>query len=163
MLSREIDQTIRELDDGTPDGALRSRLCVLAFLIDQLPTVGLDASGVKPTLTTFVDLLVKDLQGDHAALQARVPALLEALGDEGILMQTFGEDGAAEYRVQTTESRVWEQAYRTVRTRALADDGTLATMRTTALKDAFGTELKRLSVTQGASKYAAQHRAQLRS
>lgn len=152
VLPREIDQTIRELDDGTPDGALRSRLCVLAFLIDQLPTVGLDASGVRPTLKTFVDLLVKDLQGDHAALQARVPALLEALGDEGILMQTFGEDGAAEYRVQTTESRAWEQAYRTVRTRALADDGTLATMRTTALKDAVGTELKRLSVTQGASK-----------
>lgn len=27
VLPREIDQTIRELDDGTPDGALRSRLC----------------------------------------------------------------------------------------------------------------------------------------
>lgn len=152
VLPRQIDQTIRELDDGTPDGILCSRLCALAFLVNQLPVEGLEATGVRPTLTNFVDLLVMDLQQDSAALRRRVPALLERLTDEGILMQTFGEGGSAEYRMQTTESREWEQAYRALRTRTLADDGTLATARTAALKTAVESELKRLSITQGQSR-----------
>jgi len=150
VLPREIDQKIRELDDGTSDGGLRSRLCALAFLIDQLPTDGIDASGLRPNATTFVDLLVKDLNRDGAALRQRVPLLLDDLTESGTLMRT-AEGDAPEYRMQTRESAEWEQAYRAARTRFQADDGGFATSRTEALRKAVAVELGRLSVTQGAT------------
>ena len=37
FLLREIDETIRNLDDGTEDGRLAQRLCGLIFLIRKLP------------------------------------------------------------------------------------------------------------------------------
>lgn len=150
VLPREIDLKIRELDDGTPDGALRSRLCALAFLIDQLPTDGIDASGLRPNATTFVDLLVKDLSRDGATLRQRVPLLLDDLTENGTLMRT-AEGDAPEYRMQTRESSEWEQGYKAARTRFQADDGGFAASRTEALRKAVAAELGRLSVTQGAT------------
>ena len=148
VLPREIYLKIRELDDGTPDGGLRSRLCALAFLIDQLPADGIDASGLRPNATTFVDLLVKDLSRDGAVLRQRVPLLLDDLTENGTLMRT-AEGDAPEYRMQTRESAEWEQAFRAARTRFQADDGGFATSRTEVLRKAVAAELGRLSVTQG--------------
>ena len=156
VLPREIDQTIRELNDGTPDGALRSRLCALAFLVDQLPNDGIDATGLRPNAATFVDLLVKDLSGDGATLRGRVPQLLGELTETGTLMRT-AEGDAPEYRMQTRESAEWDQAYRAARTRFQAAVVGFATKRTEVLRDAVKAELGRLAVTQGAHSKTARH------
>ncbi|WP_202130308.1 hypothetical protein, partial [Francisella tularensis] len=144
------DQKIRELDDKTPDGSLRSRLCSLAFLIDQLPTDSIDASGLRPNAATFTDLLIKNLNEGGTTLRGRVPQLLDNLTENGTLMRTAAGD-APEYRMQTRESAEWEQAYRDARKRFGADDGGFATSRTEALRRAVTNELGRLSVTQGAT------------
>jgi hypothetical protein len=48
VLLKEIDELVRSLRDGTGDGELKSRLCVLIFLISQLPHGGLMARSQEP-------------------------------------------------------------------------------------------------------------------
>ena len=61
VLLKEIDELIRGLDDGTPDGDLKSRACALVFLISQLPQEGVGDTGVRATAAVIADLLVEDL------------------------------------------------------------------------------------------------------
>jgi hypothetical protein len=49
FLSKEIDEMIRNLRDGTPDGKLASRLCGLIFLIRKLPREKVADIGVRAT------------------------------------------------------------------------------------------------------------------
>ena len=56
-LLREVDTTIREMRDGTPEGALRSRLCALIFLVSKVH----EDEGLKATPEVLADLLVEDL------------------------------------------------------------------------------------------------------
>ena len=49
VLLKEIDELIRGLEDGTPDGELKSRACALVFLISQLPHEGVGDTGVRAT------------------------------------------------------------------------------------------------------------------
>ena len=73
VLLREVNETIIEQDDGTPDGRLKSRLCALVFLIRKLPReAGIDI-GVRATEEILADLLVKDLAQDGAMLRSRLP------------------------------------------------------------------------------------------
>ncbi|MEJ7787182.1 MAG: BREX system P-loop protein BrxC, partial [Solirubrobacteraceae bacterium] len=71
-LLKEIDELIRGLDDGTPDGTLKSRACALVFLISELPTDGVGDTGLRATAPAIEDLLVEDLAADGARLRKDV-------------------------------------------------------------------------------------------
>ena len=137
VLLREVNETISKLDDDTPDGRLKSRLCALIFLIRKLPReVGSDI-GVRATEETLADLLVKDLAQDGAMLRGRLPALLKELTTASTLMKL--ED---EYSLQTRESSEWENEFRNRRTRLVNDLTQMSSKRTQlmggAVQEAIG-------------------------
>jgi hypothetical protein len=77
VLLREIDETIRNLDDGTPEGLLAKRICALIFLIRKLPREAVADIGVRATADMLADLLVSDLASDGPALRREIPRILE--------------------------------------------------------------------------------------
>lgn len=151
VLLKDVDEIIRDLNDGTARGQLSSRVCSLIFLIQQLPTDPGSDSGLRPNVATLADLLVSDLVHDGVALRKELPPLLEGLADRGVLLKLSGKAGD-EYRLQTRESSEWEQAYRAALAKAAGDAGRAASERAKALRLAVEAALKGATVTQGNSK-----------
>ena len=148
ILPRDVATVIRELDDGTEDGRLRSRLCALIFMIGKLPRdEGPLATGVRATSDALADLVVDNLTIGSAPLRQQVPIVLQALVDTGTLILFDGE-----YRLQTPESIEWETDYRSRLSRILGDDVRMAAERETAVREALATALKGLTFLQGATK-----------
>jgi len=147
VLLREVHDLISELNDGTADGELSSRLCATIFLIGELPTEGAAATGVRATADTLADLLVEDLPKGSAELRQRIPALLQQLVADGHLMLVDDE-----YRLQTRESREWERDRRGRYQKIIADETRIAEARASALQQAISEALKGVKLLQGASK-----------
>ena len=144
VLLREVNETIIEQDDGTPDGRLKSRLCALVFLIRKLPReAGIDI-GVCATEETLADLLVKDLARDGAMLRSRLPKLLDELTDSGTLMKL--DDG---YSLQTRESSEWENEFRNRQTRLVNDLTQMSSKRTQLLGTAVQEAISSVRLLQG--------------
>ena len=157
-LEREYDEIIRKQRDNSKDGALRSSLCALIFLIGKLPrTPGAD-DGVRATAEALVDLLVSDLQQDRPKLEQQVPKLLKKLVDAGQLMAV-----ESEYRLQTRESARWTHDFNRRRTSVLNDDGRLNSKRSELLRDGVKQALKPVSLQQGSSKQPRKHSFELSS
>lgn len=137
VLLREVNETIMEQADGTPDGRIKSRLCALVFLIRKLPReVGVDI-GVRATADALADLLVEDLAKDGPALRGRVPKLLDELAAAGTLMKLDNE-----YSLQTRESSEWEAEYRNRQSKLVNDLSRMSSKHTqllgAALQNAVG-------------------------
>ncbi|MES9989484.1 MAG: BREX system P-loop protein BrxC [Candidatus Thiodiazotropha endolucinida] len=137
VLLREVNETIVEQDNGTPDGHLKSRLCALVFLIRKLPReAGVDI-GVRATADALADLLVKDLAKDGAALRGQLPKLLDELVAAGTLMKLDDE-----YSLQTRESSEWEAEFRNRQTKLVNDPTRMSSKRAqllgAAIQDAIG-------------------------
>jgi len=147
VLSRELDLLIQQMDDGTEDGKLRSRLCKLIFLISKLPTDGAAATGLHATAETLADLMVEDLQAGSGKLRQQIPALLQGLVEKGTLLRI--ED---EYRLQTAESADWEADYRKRLAAIRADETRIASERESELRKAIAAAVKNISLVQGKSK-----------
>lgn len=147
VLLRDIDVAITNQVSKGPDGPLRARLCATIFLIGKLPTQGVAATGVSATASILADLLVDDLRQGSAALRQRIPDLLHTLVEEGTIM-LVGE----EYRLQTRESAEWEADFRKRFARLHADDGRIASDRTTELRNGVAETLKGMTFTQGINK-----------
>lgn len=147
VLLREIHELITQQKDATPEGQLRGRLCALAFLIGQLPREGGADTGVRATADTFADLLVEHLREGSTDLRRRIPERLTELVDAGHLMQV-GE----EYRIQTRESRSWNQEYQRREGSIRNDAGRIASARADLLRLACSEELKGVRLEQGESK-----------
>ena len=148
ILPRDVATVIRELDDSTEDGKLRSRLCALIFMIGKLPRDESPlATGVRATSDALADLVVDDLTAGSASLRQQVPIVLQGLIDAGTLILFDGE-----YRLQTPESIEWETDYRSRLSRALGDDVRMAAERETAVRESLATALKGLSFLQGATR-----------
>jgi hypothetical protein len=146
-LEKEYDEIIRKQRDGTPDGALRSSVCALVFLIGKLPrTPGAD-DGVRANTDTLVDLLVADLKHDRPKLEQRVPALLKQLVEAGHLMAV-----ESEYRLQTREGVRWTHDFNRSRAAVLADEQRVNAKRAEFLRDGTKQALKPVSLFQGSSK-----------
>jgi len=146
-LEREYNEIILKQRDGTPDGALRSSLCSLIFLIGKLPrTPGAD-DGVRANAETLVDLLVSDLKNDRPRLEQQVPKLLKQLVDAGQLMAV-----ETEYRLQTREGALWTYDFNRRRTSALNDVQRINSKRGELLRDGTKQALKPVSLQQGTSK-----------
>ena len=145
ILQRDLSTVIRELDDGTEDGKLRSRLCALIFMIGKLERdEGPLATGVRATSDALADLVVDDLTTGSAPLRQQVPAVLQTLVDAGTLILVDGE-----YRLQTPESIEWEEDYRGRLSQILGDNVRMASERGTAVRKALDTDLKGLVFVQG--------------
>ena len=107
VLLREVDQDIRQLDDGTEDGKLLSRLCATIFLISRLPReTGADA-GYAPRPTRSPISSSPTSPAGSADLRRRVPELLEGLVEQGKIQKV-----EEEYRLQTREGQEWEGDFR---------------------------------------------------
>ena len=107
FLPREIDETIRNFRDGTPDGELASRLCGLIFLIRKLPREKVADIGVRATPDMLADLLVEDLEKDGPRLRRDIPRILNGLVADAKLIKIDDE-----YSLQTRESSEWENEFR---------------------------------------------------
>ena len=61
ILQNELNERIKKLNNGTPEGILRSRIAGLVFLINRLPReAGLD-DGIRANEQMIADLLLEDL------------------------------------------------------------------------------------------------------
>lgn len=141
LLLKETQTLIHEQSQKEP---LRGRILGLIHLIGLLPTSGHGDIGVRATPDHIVDLLVENLTRDGDLLRQRVPVVLEALAEEGVLQQ----DGE-EYRLQTKAGREWDEAFR--RHRAQITDSDVSTQRDSLLLQ----EIERLlptSIQQGRAK-----------
>ena len=147
VLLREINQTIVSLDDGTPDGHLKSRMCALVFLIRKLPReAGVDI-GVRATAETLADLLVKDLARDGAALRGQLPKLLNELVTAGTLMKLDDE-----YSLQTRESSEWEAEFSIRQTKLVNDPTRMSSKRAQLLGAAVQDTIGSVKLLQGKCK-----------
>lgn len=148
ILQRDVATLIRELEDGTEDGRLRSRLCALIFMIGKLPREeGPLATGVRATSDALADLVVDDLTAGSASLRQKVPIVLQSLVDAGTLILFDGE-----YRLRSPESIEWETDYQSRLSRILGDAVRMAAERETAVREALASDLKGLTFLQGATR-----------
>lgn len=147
VLLREANETIANLDDGSPDGRLKSRLCALVFLIRKLPReAGVDI-GVRATAEVLADLLVKNLASDGATLRAQLPKLLDELVAAGTLMKLDDE-----YSLQTRESSEWESEFRNRQTKLVNDPIRMSSKRAQLLGEAIHDSIGSVKLLQGKCK-----------
>lgn len=148
VLLKEIDELIRGLRYEGPDGELKSRICALVFLTNQIPPGSIGGeTGLRATHKFIADLLVEDLADDGARLRKRVPELLDALVTDARLQRIDDE-----YRLQTEEGAEWEKDYRS-RLAAVRDDAArLTLLRSERLVAAVDKALGGLKLPAGESK-----------
>jgi len=147
VLLREIDETIRKLDDGTPDGKLARRLCGLIFLVRKLSREAAADIGVRATPEMLADLLVSDLGSDGAMYRKEVPRILDKLVHDGKLIKL--DDG---YGLQTRESSEWDREFRNRQTKFLADVSGIGGKRSALLGAALGETVGGIKLVHGKSK-----------
>mgnify|MGYP003629453563 CR=1 FL=1 len=111
VISKEIAETIGRLSAGDADSQLKARILSLVLLIGKLPSDPTADCGVRATADMLADLLIDDLNNGKESIRNRVPALLQDLADEGLVMPMETSIGT-EYRLQTQESAQWYDTLR---------------------------------------------------
>ncbi|WP_295543353.1 BREX system P-loop protein BrxC [uncultured Thiohalocapsa sp.] len=149
LLSREVDDRIRRLANGTDEDLLKASLMKLIYLIGKLPTEPAADIGLRATEDSLADLLVSDLDGDSSALRKAVPQALEALLNQDRLVMAIAGASGTEYRLQTAESSAWNDEFLKNRSTLSANTTRLDMKRIDALKTACQEALKRVHLTQG--------------
>jgi hypothetical protein len=149
VLLREIDETIRNLDDGTPEGELAKRICGLVFLIRKLPREEVADIGVRATPETLADLLISDLAKDGTSLRKEIPQTLNKLVDDGKLIKIDEE-----YSLQTRESSEWDREFRNRQTKLSNDLTAISSKRSSLLNAACSNALNGIKLLQGKCKAA---------
>jgi hypothetical protein len=149
VLLREIDETIRNFDDGTSGGKLAKRICGLVFLIRKLPREEVADIGVRATAEILADLLISDLAHDGVALRKEIPQILDKLVDEGKLIKIDEE-----YSLQTRESSEWDREFRNRQTKLNNDLTAFSSKRSSLLNAACSTALNGIKLLQGQCKAA---------
>ena len=143
-LPRDVSTRIDQLDDGTEEGKLRSRLCSIIFMLGKLPQSGALEAGIKATTSTLADLLVADITIGSAPLRQQVPAVLQDLVDDGRLILIDDE-----YRLQTPESEEWETDYRARLSQIQGNEVKMSEIRDQALRSTFDSGLRDIRFSQG--------------
>lgn len=140
-------QEIIEQQKTKPDGALRSRICALVFLINKLPREHGTDLGVRAEPEHLADLLSEDLVTGSTQLRQKLPGLLGVMEQDGVLMKVDSE-----YRLQTTEGAAWETEFRKRRAAALNDQPLIASRLSQLLDKALAQTLGNPSVLHGDAK-----------
>jgi hypothetical protein len=128
VLPREMDETIRNMRDGSDDGGLASRLCGLIFLIRKLSREKVADIGVRANAEALADLMVEDLENDGARLRKKIPELLSKLEADSILIKLDDE-----YSLQTRESGEWENEFRRRAVSLTSNQGEINSKRSSLL------------------------------
>jgi hypothetical protein len=149
VISGELQKRFQEIIEEQktrPDGALRSRICALVFLINKLPREGADI-GVRATPEHLADLLTDDL-GDSATDAARQGPGPGA--GPGQRRRADGDRG----RVPPPDHRgaAWESEFRKRRASILNNEPQLAAQRGQLLSKAIQTDLAGVNVLHGAAR-----------
>ncbi len=106
ILQNELNERIKKLNNGTPEGILRSRIAGLVFLINRLPReAGLD-DGIRANEQMIADLLLNDLAGDTRDFREKVKKQLAWMADKAELMKIDSE-----YRIQTRQGAEWNARF----------------------------------------------------
>lgn len=147
VLLKELDETIRKLDDGTDDGRLARRLCGLIFLIRKLPREAGADKGIRATPEMLADLMVSDLAHDGVVLRKEIPRVLEELEEKGILLKDHDE-----YNLQTKEYAEWDKEFRNRVTRYTNQEQEIHPKRDALLRDAAHSAVKGVKLQHGESK-----------
>ena len=140
-------QEIIEQQKTKPDGALRSRICALVFLINKLPREHGTDLGVRAEPEHLADLLSEDLVTGSTQLRQQLPGLLGAMEQDEVLMKVDSE-----YHLQTTEGAAWEAERRKRRAAALNDQPLIASRLSQLLDKALTNTLGNPSVLHGDAK-----------
>ncbi len=140
-------QEIIEQQKTKPDGALRSRICALVFLINKLPREHGTDLGVRAEPEHLADLLSEDIIMGSTQLRQQLPGLLEAMEQDGVLMKVDSE-----YRLQTTEGAAWEAEFRKRRAAIINDQPLIASRLSLFLDKALLKILGSPSVLHGDAK-----------
>ena len=138
---------IIEQQKTKPDGALRSRICALVFLINKLPREHGTDLGVRAEPEHLADLLSDDLVAGSTQLRQQLPGLIDLMEQDGVLMKV-----ESEYRLQTTEGAAWESEFRKRRGTVLNDDPLIASNRSQLLDKVLTKILGNTSVLHGDAK-----------
>lgn len=149
VLLNEIDARIKSLDDGTPDGRLKSRICGLVFLINKLPRDDASDKGVRATAAHIADLMIDELDGDAGPFRKSVETALQSLAETAVLMVVDDE-----YRIQTTEGAEWDRAFRERCAAMAQQEAEIAARRHDLLASIVQTSVGRLKPKQGKAKIA---------
>ncbi len=148
VLLKELDETIRRLDDGTADGCLARRLCGLIFLIRKLPREAGADKGIRATPDMLADLMVSDLNDDGVVLRKEIPRVLDDLEEKGILLKDHNE-----YNLQTKEYAEWDKEFRNRVTRYTNQgEQEIHHKRDALIRDAAHTAVKGVKLQHGESK-----------
>jgi hypothetical protein len=148
VLLKELDETIRRLDDGTDDGRLARRLCGLIFLIRKLPREAGADKGVRANPEMLADLMVSDLNDDGVVLRKEIPRVLDDLEDKGILLKDHDE-----YNLQTKEYAEWDKEFRNRVTRYTNQgEQEIHHKRDALIRDAAHSAVKGIKLQHGESK-----------
>ena len=147
----EIDFTIQKLDDGTPDGELKSRICATVFLVDKLP----DEVNLRATAETIEDMLVSDLVTGGTEIRQKAPKLLAELeqsggGPEGKAPALISMDGV--YKLQTPEGAEWDLDYRKKLAVNKSDSAGITWSRDEQVRSIVSSVVSNIKLNQGDSK-----------
>lgn len=141
-------QEIIEEQRSKAHGDLRRRICATVFLINKLPDAEGDL-GIRADAAHLADLLTDSLTEGTDEIRKRVPLLLAALHEEGVLMEVDGE-----YRLQTTEGAAWEGEYRKLLASIKNDEARIAAERSQLISKEISTALGGITVSQGTANVA---------
>jgi len=144
ILPQETDEMIRGEDDSSSSGQLKSRICALLFLIQQVDT----SLGVRATPETITDLLLSGLEDEGVDLRREVPLRIDDLKDRGII----SDAGDGTLRIQTREGKRWDQEYRKNLNAWKDDINRISFDRDQALMKSVQALLKQISYKDGDTK-----------
>jgi len=149
QLPKEVYENVQRFESGDASARLKGRLLKLIFLINKLPSDAAMDLGLKATEASLADLLVTDLSAGSSDLRKALPALLDELQSKDRLVMSLPGANGIEYRLQTRESSVWYNEFRTQEAALGAAPQEVQQTRSTLLKARFGEVLKKVRITQG--------------
>ncbi len=143
MLNRRYyDLTIR-WNEGSEDEKLMARACAIVYLINKIVDRNREL-GLKATVDTIADLMVIDLSKGSAPLRSKLPELMDSCP----LLMKIGD----EYRMQTEESTAWNDEFASQKAVLENESYRITGDRTERLTEKVQDHLRKIQITQGASK-----------
>jgi hypothetical protein len=144
ILPRNVrDETVRLHASADANDQLTARAVGLIFLINKLTSHNKEM-GMRATVDTLADLMVIDLAQGSSTLRSRLPALLDA----SKLLMRVGD----EYRIQTDESRAWNDEFAAQVNQIANDSHSIETERNSRLRARFAQVAGKLTRLQGSAK-----------
>ena len=149
QLPKEVFENVQKFGAGDAHAQLKGKLLKLIYLINKLPHEAAVDIGLKATEEALADLLVTDLSAGSSELRKQLPALLDELQNNDLLVMALAGGSGTEFRLQTRESSAWYDEFRAQEAELKAAPQRVEQKRADLLKARFGDVLKKVRVVQG--------------